>query len=738
MLWLSQPFYIAQALSISLFTLLATYALLTGIPRRMRVPFVLLALVEAADGVATFLLCDPSGAPPTGIPWLLRLRWAIGPLVPVIFLQLGLANLEDHRALRLGRRLLWTGCGLAALTAFLALSGNNLLAGAFNSGPLGAFTIGPVLGPLATPVTIVWFVIALLVITPLLAYAARSVPRSGARAQAYRLLWPWLVIGFSSVAAAIAEQPAPAWLPHLPLGLAIAQRLLTLLAGGMLAFGVLRYGSPAGRPLDHRMAPAVLAAVFLIFFGLQLFLAGAPPDTVWTLVCLAVLAGVILAVPQLGRIGESLFRQSEPLRGPFGRELRQAWCTLASQQFDVSDARDLLEGLRREIDAEFVLPLLAMPACEGQGLAFSSGDGRPRLALESPLQDWPLQGDALRLATVAESSFGGPINQVLPLSTPDALLGLLAVGEPRRGGVYSADDLIKIEWLANLLALASQMGVPIIEGSVARPSDAAQENEAAVLPVIKVISFGRLEIRLEGQEPRRLPLRARQVLAYLLAEYPNPVPAPTLMERLWPEAAPAAAANSLYVAVHALRRGLEPRLIHGSDSSYILHQGDSYRLEPQAGLVIDVLIFESLQAEAELALQQEDPQAALECYQRALELYHGRFLDDPSLDLAAEVEVKRLQIHRQCQRMARFVIGRWVQGGQPIRAEQLLLRLQAVTPWDETFVDLMTSLGPGGGRRRMLRRLEDAEGGMALNLQPWEIPPGRPPTMESDAPRAAS
>jgi hypothetical protein len=498
---------------------------------------------------------------------------------------------------------------------------------------------------------------------------------------------------------------------------------------------MLRYGSPAGRPLDHRMAPAVLAAVILIFFGLHLFLAGVPPDKAWTPVSMAVLAGVILAVPQLGRIHESLFQHSDPLQGAFARDLRQAWRTLASQQFDVIESRHLLEGLRREIDAEFVLPLLAMPAREGQGLAFSSGDGWPRLVLEPPLQEWPLQGDALRQTTVAESGFAGPIYQVLPLSSSDALLGLLAVGEPLRGGVYSADDLTKLEWLANLLALASQMGVPIIEGPVARTADTAHEIKAAALPVTKVLSFGRLEIVLDSQELPRLPLRARQVLAYLLAEHPNPVPAPTLMERLWPEAAPAAAANNLYVAIYALRRGLEPRLIRGSDSSYVIHQDESYRLKPQAGLVIDLLIFESLQAEGELALQKEDPQAALECYQRALELYHGRFLDDPSLDLAAEVEVKRLQIHRHCQRMARFVIGRWMQGDQPARAEQLLLQLQAVAPWDDTFVDLMTSLGPGGGRRRMLRRLEDAEGGMALNLQPWEIPPARPPKMESDAPR---
>ena len=104
------------------------------------------------------------------------------------------------------------------------------------------------------------------------------------------------------------------------------------------------------------------------------------------------------------------------------------------------------------------------------------------------------------------------------------------------------------------------------------------------------------------------------------------------MEAFWPWAAPAAARNSLNVAVHGLRRAFRD----SAGVEVVVLEDGSYRLGPGVALWLDTDEFE-LQAAAGRRLDAAgDPAGAAAAYERALALYQGDFLaDDPYEDWPA-------------------------------------------------------------------------------------------------------
>ena len=98
------------------------------------------------------------------------------------------------------------------------------------------------------------------------------------------------------------------------------------------------------------------------------------------------------------------------------------------------------------------------------------------------------------------------------------------------------------------------------------------------------------------------------------------------MEAFWPEAAPAAARNSLNVAVHGLRRAFRDR----AGVQVVVLEDGSYRLGPGLRLWLDTDEFElHVAAGRRLEGAGEVAGAAAE-YERALALHQGDFLaDDP-------------------------------------------------------------------------------------------------------------
>jgi DNA-binding SARP family transcriptional activator len=147
---------------------------------------------------------------------------------------------------------------------------------------------------------------------------------------------------------------------------------------------------------------------------------------------------------------------------------------------------------------------------------------------------------------------------------------------------------------------------------------------------LSVHLLGPLKVRLDEVAVDDWPSgRGRSLFKYLVT-HRDPWPRrDQLMDAFWPEAAPAAARNSLNVAVHGLRRAFRA----SAEVPVVVLEDGSYRLGPQLRLWLDVDEFERHVAGGRRLDAAGDPGGAAAEYERALALYQGDFLaDDPYED----------------------------------------------------------------------------------------------------------
>ena len=142
----------------------------------------------------------------------------------------------------------------------------------------------------------------------------------------------------------------------------------------------------------------------------------------------------------------------------------------------------------------------------------------------------------------------------------------------------------------------------------------------------------RLEVRCLG--PTRLtvgdavidpPRRSRLVLQYLLAHRPRAVPRDVLLDVFWPGSSPAAARNSLNVAITLLRRAFRPT--HG-DCPIVVYRDEAYRLDPSLEIWVDREEMERLAAEGAARRRAGNTRAAVAFYRAARALYGGPLFED--------------------------------------------------------------------------------------------------------------
>ena len=126
--------------------------------------------------------------------------------------------------------------------------------------------------------------------------------------------------------------------------------------------------------------------------------------------------------------------------------------------------------------------------------------------------------------------------------------------------------------------------------------------------------------------------RTRHVLAYLLLHRRSAIPADVLMETFWPDARPAAARNSLHVALTGVRR-----VLGQAWSGEVLERRlGGYRLAPDLPVWVDVDEFERHCREGRRADRLGAADEALAAYAAADRLYGGDLLaEDPYADWAA-------------------------------------------------------------------------------------------------------
>jgi len=142
-------------------------------------------------------------------------------------------------------------------------------------------------------------------------------------------------------------------------------------------------------------------------------------------------------------------------------------------------------------------------------------------------------------------------------------------------------------------------------------------------PTVAIQALGSLVVTVDGDsvDDPAWPTASRRLLQLLLCLPGCQATAQQAARLLWPRHLDRSALNSFNVALHGLRRILEPNLTAGAESRYVVRQGRVYRLCLER-LACDVEEFTALVRHVPLRL---DRDAALRL-QAGTELYQGDFL----------------------------------------------------------------------------------------------------------------
>ncbi len=132
------------------------------------------------------------------------------------------------------------------------------------------------------------------------------------------------------------------------------------------------------------------------------------------------------------------------------------------------------------------------------------------------------------------------------------------------------------------------------------------------------------------EEPAWQRQKAKKLFKLLLLAPQRQLLKDRVLELLWPDKMPDAAANNLHRTLFILRRVLEPNLENAAQSPYILFKDNILTLNPATIAWVDAEAFERL---LQLGRQQHHNLAH---YNAALELYKGEFLPEDLYEAWAE------------------------------------------------------------------------------------------------------
>ena len=221
-------------------------------------------------------------------------------------------------------------------------------------------------------------------------------------------------------------------------------------------------------------------------------------------------------------------------------------------------------------------------------------------------------------------------------------------------------------------------------GERARPSPqrAVEEPREAVPSRLAIRTFGGLGVTLDGvpAADAAWPAAARRLLELLLSLPGGRTTAHEAALTLWPTRPPRAARNSFNVALHGLRRALEPELTDGSRSRYVVREGRLYRLCIER-LTCDAEDFTRLARQASSPLDE----ASARRLAGAVDLHAGDFLAGCD---EAFAEPRRAQLRAQLLASLEELARWYVRTGRRDLAVPALKRLVALEPgrreaWDQ-------------------------------------------------------
>jgi DNA-binding SARP family transcriptional activator len=198
------------------------------------------------------------------------------------------------------------------------------------------------------------------------------------------------------------------------------------------------------------------------------------------------------------------------------------------------------------------------------------------------------------------------------------------------------------------------------------------------------------------------PAAARRLLELLLCLPGYQATAQQAARLLWPRHLPRSALNSFNVALHGLRRMLQPDLTAGADSRCVIRQGRVYRLHLEQ-MTCDVDEFTRLVRHATRPLGDE----AAERLETAVALYRGDFLAASGEEFTQE---KRTRLRRvMLDTLER--LGEWhAEAGRAPQALRAYNRLLELAPHREDAWARVLELHVGAGDEyRALAALQQCE-----------------------------
>jgi ATP/maltotriose-dependent transcriptional regulator MalT/DNA-binding SARP family transcriptional activator len=244
-------------------------------------------------------------------------------------------------------------------------------------------------------------------------------------------------------------------------------------------------------------------------------------------------------------------------------------------------------------------------------------------------------------------------------------------------------------------------------------------------PCVYIQSLGRFRVWVGGQllsDSDWEGNQAQNLLRALVAlASEKPVRKELVIEELWPESSPGAGEKTFKVALHRLRRTLEPDMDSRFGSSYLLLKHGALSLDSEL-CCTDIQDFQMLCRKARNHLQSGETQKALQFLQESDSLYQGDFLpDEAEKDWAREV---RERLRRTCIE-AQFEAARAYESlGSRTKAIRHYQRALECDPLlEEAYRRIMRLYADRGKRAKALQVYEQCRMNLhnALDVKPEEL-----------------
>ncbi|WP_318509612.1 BTAD domain-containing putative transcriptional regulator [Bacillus sp. T3] len=145
---------------------------------------------------------------------------------------------------------------------------------------------------------------------------------------------------------------------------------------------------------------------------------------------------------------------------------------------------------------------------------------------------------------------------------------------------------------------------------------------------LRVKTLGKFQVwlgdkEIEGRGWQRG--KAKELFQLFLANKRKLIPKEEIYQILWPDQKEANAQRDFKVALNALNHVLEPNRKARANSYFIIREGVSYGINPNAGLDLDAFSFEQFMI---MGLEEKDRDKAMRYLLKGLHYYAGDFLPD--------------------------------------------------------------------------------------------------------------